>query len=143
MTFDVSGWQPNWLTARDQLRAHAVVLKELRGQRITRTWMVWDNQHDRWLADLPVIVSFDDGHQLEVCWQKFDDLSIIWNTINVELTPIAWVTWPLTWRTSGHPALGLVAGDTLTDVAGTEHLFTTRQVSPAPTTGEATHSTLK
>lgn len=117
MTFDVSGWQPNWLTARDQLRAHAVMLKELRGQCITHAWIVWDNQHDKWFADLPVVVRFEDGRQLEVCWQKFGDLSTTWNTIDVEVTPIAWATWPLTWRPNGHLALDLVIRDTLTDAA--------------------------
>ena len=31
------------------------------------------------------------GSQLEVCWEKFDHVSITWDTIDVTVTPKAWV----------------------------------------------------
>jgi hypothetical protein len=76
--------------------------------------------------------------QLEVSWQKFDDLSITWNTIDISTTTIAWIDWPLAWRSQGHAALRAVAGQTITSTAATEHRFTTRQVMP-PTNDD--HST--
>jgi hypothetical protein len=89
----------------------------------------------------PSFVQFEDEHQAEVCWQKFDELPTTWNTADVTVTPTAWVTWPLAWRRNAHPTLSAIGGDVLTDVAGTEHLFTTRQVRPAPEEAAATHST--
>ena len=116
---DVSGWQPDWLSGVEQIGAHAARLKELCGQRITHTWVVWDNREDEWFPDLPVVVRFEHGRQLEVCWQKFDDLSTTWNTINVQLAP-AYSPFVLAWRPSGHPAVAVVVGDTLTGVVGTK-----------------------
>lgn len=127
---DVSGWQPAWKPADTQLHTHAERLRSLPGRRVSDTWIVWNLEHDQWFADLPVLVQFDDGQQLEVGWQKFDDLSITWNTIDVAVTPHAWVTWPLEWRSQAHPALSEITEHEVVQVEATEHLFTTRRVSP-------------
>lgn len=127
---DVSGWIPRWAPAREQLSSQRSNLRALHGRRIMDSWLVWDLHHDRWFADLPVVLAFDDGRRLEVCWQKFDDLSISWNTIDISAEPVAWVTWPLAWRSQGHPALQAVTGQTITSAASTEHRFTTRQIVP-------------
>jgi hypothetical protein len=128
--FDVSGWVPRWAPARDQLSRQRTNLRAIRGHRIVDSWLVWDLQHDAWFADLPVVLLLDDGRQIEVSWQKFDDLSISWNTIDVSMTPIGWVTWPLAWRSQGHESLRAVSDQTITSTASTEHRFTTRQVAP-------------
>jgi hypothetical protein len=125
---DVSGWRPTWEPAETHLRTHAERLRSLRGRRVTDAWIVWNLEVDEWFADLPVVVQFEDGLHLEVCWQKFDDLSITWNTIDVAVTPHAWVTWPLEWRSQGHPALSKIIDDPIIQVEATEHLFTTRTV---------------
>ncbi len=132
----ISGWTPQWAPASDQLNLQRTNLLRLRGHRIVDSWLVWDLDHDTWFADLPVILMLDDGRQLEVSWQKFDDLSITWNTIDVSTTPTAWVTWPLTWRSQGHESLQAVTGRTITAVASTEHRFATRHVSPPPPSAE-------
>lgn len=52
-----------------------------------------------WLADCPVVLDFD-GERLEINHQKFDDLSITWNSVDVTRAPM----WPtsdgfrLVWR---------------------------------------------
>jgi hypothetical protein len=138
--FDISGWAPHWMSAPNQLNLQRTQLLSLRGRRIVDSWLVWDLEHDKWFADLPVILMLDDGRQLEVSWQKFDDLSITWNTIEVSTTPIAWVTWPLTWRSQCHETLRAVTGNTINAVASTEHRFTTRQVAPTPVPGAETNS---
>lgn len=84
---DISGWVPDWGSAATQLASHGPRLRSLRGRRVVQTWIVWILDSDCWFADLPVVVVFDDGSQLEVCWQKFDELSISWNTIDVNVTP--------------------------------------------------------
>jgi hypothetical protein len=70
----------------------------------------------------------DDGRQLEICWEKFDDLSITWNTIDLSVSPKAWVEWPLEWRDAAHPALLACAGATIHDVRATTFRFTTQNV---------------
>jgi len=134
--FDISGWAPQWLPAREQLDVQRDRLLACSGQRIVDSWLVWNLELDKWFADLPVILSLDDGRHLEVCWQKFDELSITWNTIDVSRAPVAWVTWPLVWRSQGHKALRAVTGSIITAVASTEHRFTTRQA----TTGAEEHA---
>jgi hypothetical protein len=134
--FDISGWAPRWAPARDQINLQRTNLLSLRDRQIIDSQVVWDLEHDKWFADLPVTLMLDDGRQLEVSWQKFDDLSITWNTIDVSTTPVAWVTWPLTWRSQGHESLRAINGGTITAVASTEHRFTTQQVSPPPTSTE-------
>jgi len=131
---EISGWQPDWRPAADQLHNHAERLQALRGRQITNGWIVWDLEHDVWFADLPVVLRFDDNRQLEVSWQKFDDLSLTWNTIDVATAPNAWVTWPLEWRRDAHPVLTPVVGDVVNSIFSTEHVFTTRQVLPAQET---------
>ena len=139
--FEISGWNPPWAPAADQLNLHREELLSLRGHRIIDSWLVWNLEHDEWFADLPVVLVLDDRRQLEVSWEKLDDLSISWNTIDVSVTPTAWVTWPLTWRSQGHESLRIVTGRTIMSVASTEHRFTTRQVEPPPPPGAATNST--
>lgn len=127
---DVSGWQPTWDTAGNQLRRHSERLRSLPGRRVSDAWIVWNLEHDEWFADLPVVIQFDDVLQLEIGWQKFDDLSITWNTIDVAVTPRAWVTWPLEWRSQAHPALSDIIEQEVTHVEASRHLFTTRGVDP-------------
>ena len=124
--FDVSGWSPRWMPARDQLDLQRTELLALRGHQIIDAWLVWDLEHDSWFADLPVVLTIDDGRQLEVSWEKLDDLSITWNTIDLSTTPVAWVTWPLAWRSQAHGALRAVTGKAITEVTSTEQLFSTR-----------------
>ena len=68
---------------------------------------------------------FDDGSQLEVSWEKFDDLSLTWNTIDVSVTPLAWVDWPLEWRRNAHAPLTSIVGGTVREVRTTSFLFET------------------
>jgi len=127
---DVSGWRPTWADARTQLRLHDMDLQSLRGRRVLDAWIVWDLDRDTWFADLPVVLQFDDGRQLEICWQKFDELSISWNTIDTAIPPTAWVSWSLDWRVRAHPAFDEIIGRNVTHVEGTEHLLTTRRLLP-------------
>ncbi|UJW31007.1 hypothetical protein L3Q67_38400 [Saccharothrix sp. AJ9571] len=59
-----------------------------------QTWTVWGLAHDEWIADLPVVLRLEQGPQLEICWEKFDDLWITWDTIDVAVEPEAWVKLP-------------------------------------------------
>jgi hypothetical protein len=132
---DVSGWRPRWVSAQEQVTAARDDLLSLPGHRVVAAWGVWNLELGQWFADLPVVMEFDHGRRLEICWQKFDDLSITWNTIDVSVAPVAWVTWPLIWRADAHPALTAMVDELVTTVAVTEHLFTTRVVNPVPQDG--------
>jgi hypothetical protein len=123
-----SGWAPDFVPADSQFEAHADGLRSLIGDTVVDVWVVWNLEHEQWFADLPVVVQLRSGRQLEVCWEKLDDLSISWNTIDVAVTPKAWVEWPLTWRSRPLPALAPIIGRPLEEVAATSLLFTTRNV---------------
>lgn len=101
----MSGWRPDFLPAHEQLQRQAARLRDFVGDRLETAWIVWDLERDTWLADLPVVLVLNDGRQLEVCWEKFDDLSITWDTIDLAVKPRAWVDWPLEWRQEAHSAL--------------------------------------
>jgi hypothetical protein len=122
---DISGWVPDFRAGYDQLAAQAGRLKALRGQRIAGTWAVLgtNGSHERWWNDLPVILQFTDGQQLEACWDHGDRLSISWNTIDVSVAPGRWQDYSLAWRRNGRPELSGVSGSVLTDVAGVEHAY--------------------
>lgn len=125
---NVSGWRPDFRSSAEQIERHSAELRMLIGRRLIEVWTVWIDDDD-WFADLPVVMRFDDGTQLEVCWAKFDDLSITWNTIDVGSTPQAWVDWVLEWRRDAHPELSSVLAGTVTDVRATRFLFTTVNVN--------------
>ncbi|MGI5519878.1 hypothetical protein ACQEUX_02845 [Micromonospora sp. CA-259024] len=98
--FGMAGYQPGWLNGVDEIAdRHGHRLQSLVGRRLTSTWLVWDDDRDEWFADCPVVLDFA-GERLEVNHQKFDDLSITWNSIDVTRTP----EWPasdgfqLRWR---------------------------------------------
>lgn len=124
----VSGWVPNFLPADSQLGRHADALRSLVGHQIADAWVVWDLEQDEWFADLPVVLQMKNGPQLEVCWEKFDDLSITWDTIDVTMTPHAWVDWPLEWRHQALPPLASVVGAAVQRVAASSFLFSTQNM---------------
>ncbi|MEU8404990.1 hypothetical protein AB0C19_02170 [Micromonospora sp. NPDC048842] len=81
--FGIAGYQPGWLNGVDEIAdRHGDRLQSLVGRRLTYTWLVWDDDHDEWFADCPVVLDFA-RERLEVNHQKFDDLSITWNSIDV------------------------------------------------------------
>lgn len=120
---EVSGWVPNWMPGSEQLARQASALVGRVGHVVVEAWLVWNEETDQWFADLPVVIVFDDGEQLELCWQKFDDLSVSRNTIDLSVAPLAWVEWPLSWRRAAHPALAAVEGCAVVGLAATQHLF--------------------
>ena len=122
----ISGWQADWRPGSEQVHRHADALVSLVDAKLTGAWSVWIGTDD-WFADMPVVLQFDGSQQLEVCWQKFDDLSISWNTIEIEIAPKAWVD-DLSWRPWAHLALKANEGQVVTSVAATESIFTASDV---------------
>lgn len=115
--FGIEGYRPQWLVGRSAIvAAHGNRLRNLIGRRLTRAWLVWDIADNEWFADSPVLLDFD-GEQLEVNHQKFDDLSITWNTIDPR-KPIRWPgeEFDLEWRQGMYPKLAAFEGQVLQDV---------------------------
>ena len=123
----ISGWQADWREATEQVARNAEALAGLIGARVTGAWTVWIAAADEWFADMPVVLEFDSGEQLEVCWQKMDNLSISWSTIDLERTPQAWVD-GLSWRPWAHASLNALRDQVITHVARTEVLLSTTDV---------------
>ncbi|MEV6769196.1 hypothetical protein AB0N05_11275 [Nocardia sp. NPDC051030] len=119
--YGIDGYQPQWLSGRATIEsAHGQRLGRLIGKRLSRTWLVWD-QDDEWFADCPVLLDFD-GEQVEITHQKFDELSITWSQVN----PLRQRSWSdpedndpeihafhLAWRSDAIPALTALEGQPL------------------------------
>ena len=132
--FDASGWIPQWGEGGEEIDRHREGLLSCVGHQIVDSWLVWNLANDEWFADLPVVLMLDDGRQLEVCWWKLDELSITWNSVDVNHAPTAWSGGrPLIWRSQAHHALEAVNGGTISGLASTEHRMTTRRLA----TGES------
>ena len=121
----VSGWVAQFLPGQEQISVHREKLLALVGSRLTNAWIVWNLDDDTWFADLPVVLQFDNDVQLELCWEKFDDLAVSWNTVDVSIAPTAWVTWPLEWRSRAHESLANAVGSVVTDVSVLEYFLGT------------------
>ncbi|GAB2851227.1 hypothetical protein GCM10022221_58300 [Actinocorallia aurea] len=116
--FGIPGHRPVWIAgARAIAAAHAARLRGLAGRRLDAAWVVWDLDDDTWFADCPVVFSFG-GTQVEVNHQKFDELSITWDTIDVT-APIVEVDpevgFRLEWRRSADPRMVALYGSPLTE----------------------------
>jgi hypothetical protein len=116
--FGIDGYQPQWISGRSAITgAHGHRLRSLTGRTLTRTWLAWDLDDDTWWADCPILLDFD-GEQVEINHQKFNDLSITWNTANPAQT-VAWPTtgnYRLAWREDPRPELTALHGQTLRGV---------------------------
>ncbi|GAB0105901.1 hypothetical protein JMUB6875_48830 [Nocardia sp. JMUB6875] len=80
--YGIHGYQPRWLTGRAAIEsAHGPRLSRLVGRSLSNSWLVWNQADDEWFADCPVVLDFD-GERVEITHQKFDELSITWNSID-------------------------------------------------------------
>lgn len=73
---------------------------------------------------MPVVLCFESGKQLELAWQKSDDLSVSWNTIDLSAPSSAWIK-PIEWRRDALPELQAVIGLAVVDVSATSSIFRT------------------
>jgi hypothetical protein len=85
----------------------------LKGRRLAQTFLVWDLDDDAWFSDGLVLLAFD-GEQVEIVHQKFDELSITWNTVN-PTQPLDWAGqgFRLVWRQGGPGELAALTGQRL------------------------------
>ncbi len=87
--FGLPGYVPTWTNDLDALvTTQSGRLGDLVGRRLVGASLMWDAKRDVWWADGPVVLDFD-GVRLEINHQKFDDLSITWDTIDLD-RPIRW-----------------------------------------------------
>lgn len=81
----IEGWKPEWVSDKEQAidllkeKARAWV-----GSKIEATYIGWLEEHNEWFPDVPVVLIIA-GKQYEICWQKFDELSITENQINLDV----------------------------------------------------------
>lgn len=88
----------------------------LEGRRLTQTFVVWDLEDDAWFSDGLVLLAFE-GEQVEIVHQKFDELSITWNTVDPS-QPLDWggEAFRLAWRPDLPGDLAELRGQRLQDV---------------------------
>jgi hypothetical protein len=95
--FGIAGYRPAWLRGRSAVTAaHGQRLVMLEGRSLTQTFVVWDLEDDVWFSDGLVLLVFE-GEQVEIVHQKFDELSITWNTVD-PTQPLDWAGLRLAWR---------------------------------------------
>ncbi|MEI7054770.1 hypothetical protein WBG06_03035 [Nocardioides sp. CCNWLW239] len=115
--FGIEGFDPEWKSgARSLWHLHGADLSGLVGRRLRACWLVWDSSDDSWFADAPVVLDFE-GRHLEICHNKFDELDIAWNRIDL-LRPILWRydddgPMPLSWCDDRAPELDRFRGRVL------------------------------
>lgn len=138
----VSGWRADFRPAEEQLSTQAERLRTLVGDEVSSTWVVWQLQHDSWFADMPVVLKFRSGVQLEIAWQKFDELSVSWNTIDTDRPPAAWPWFDsFRWRPDGLPELVAAVGRRIKGIAVTSFESETTDVTdPRITNTKDVHS---
>ncbi|MET9901677.1 hypothetical protein [Streptomyces sp. NPDC006446] len=113
--FGIERYRPQWLNGRSAVVAgHGRQLRALIGRPLTHVWLVWDVQDDEWFSDCPVLLDFT-GEQVEINHQKFDDLSITWNTVDPH-QPVLWPDFDLQWRHDLRAELHTLQGQILQDV---------------------------
>lgn len=115
----LSGWNPRWMPGDAAIEVNRDGLRSIRGHAVVEAWVAVDVASDELFADLPVILRLDNDRQIEIAWQKFDDLSITWNSIDVTIDPRGWVTYPLVWRARAHPALRAFVGHPIASIDAT------------------------
>ncbi|MFD5946787.1 hypothetical protein ACFWAZ_17390 [Streptomyces collinus] len=89
-------------------------MRALIGRPLARVWLVWDVRDDEWFSDCPVLFDFS-GEQVEINHQKFDDLSITWNTVDPR-RPVRWADFDLQWHHDRRPELHVLQDQVLQDV---------------------------
>jgi hypothetical protein len=88
----IAGWDPHWLVGLRAVRAaHGRRLAALGGRHLTGAAVVRFAEDGSWFADCPVVLDFA-GERVEICHQKFDDLSITWNAVDTT-APVAGREW--------------------------------------------------
>lgn len=80
----IQGYNPDWVEDREKAEAlvHAFASQWI-GKTIDASYVGWYTPDDEWYEDFPIILEIG-GSQFEICWQKFDSLSITKNQINLE-----------------------------------------------------------
>ena len=88
----------------------------LEGRRLTRALLVWDLDEDVWFSDGPILLDFE-GEQVEIVHQKFDEMSITWNTVD-PARPVdgGWAGFRLAWRGGVPNELARLQGQRLQSV---------------------------
>lgn len=113
--FGIEDYQPRWLNGLDPITAaHGDRLAALVGSRLRHVWVVWDLDGDEWFSDAPVLLDFD-GDQVEIDHQKFDEVSITWNTVDPSRTidHLEDSSFRLAWRPEPLPDLADLCGRVL------------------------------
>lgn len=113
--FGIEGHRPQWLNGLSAVAAgHGHRLRAPAGRPLTCSWLVREVEGDAWFSDCPVLLDFA-GEQVGINHEKFDDLSITWNTVDPR-QPVVWPGFDLLWRHDTSPELLALQGEVLQDV---------------------------
>jgi hypothetical protein len=114
----MSGWRPDFRVAEEQIPARWEVLVGLVGRSVVG-WTVGEPGRDLWFPGGPLVLVVDDGTQVEIAWQKWNDLSITRGTVDLTVPPVV-AGQTREWRASGPEPVAAIAGRTITGFAAVE-----------------------
>lgn len=120
-------WRGDFARAREQLSRQRSRLLGLVGRRIDSAWTAWfSGGHTAEYRDgnVPTVLVFDDGAQLEITWKAGDSLSIAWNTIDLT-APLSAFGSTSEFRSSVPALVAGVVGRTVTAIAVGERPYFT------------------
>lgn len=110
----IPGFLPRWLTGLNAIKtAHGERLGSLVGRHLTGADLVYLIEDGSWYADCPVVLDFE-GERVEICHQKFDDVSITWNAIDCSAPIGGWDEaddFTPVWRAGDRPIADFVGGE--------------------------------
>ena len=110
----IERYKPKWVVEKRE--AEELVerwSKDWIGKRLDKAYVAWFEADDSWYEDLPIIL-FIGGDSIEICWQKFDSLSITKNQIDI--TNCISINKKIPYKENAHPALHEVVGKKILNV---------------------------
>jgi hypothetical protein len=116
----ISGWISDFQPVAEQLRVHCERLTGLVGQRLIDGWTGWFTPNGRRCQDIPLVLVFERGDQLELAWEfRNDYISVTWNAIDLSIPPTIFGS-VCEWRCAEPEPLAGVIGRRLTGFATLE-----------------------
>ncbi|BEL02159.1 hypothetical protein Q0Z83_003500 [Actinoplanes sichuanensis] len=117
----MSGWRPEFGVAEELLPTRWEVLAGLVGRSVVG-WTIWDQTQERWYGVGPLVLVADGPAgrvQVEIGWQRWDDLSITVGTVDLTIPPEVGGR-AAQWRAAEPAAVAAIEGRAVTGFAAVE-----------------------
>ena len=101
-------------STQELVKQKSPILKEIIGQKLLASYVVWDIEEDEWFTDGVVVFEFEKL-RLELCCNKMEEISVKFNSIDLLKKP--YIYWdsngPYEWRKNAISEVNEVIGNKL------------------------------